>query len=265
MNIFLRFLREIKYQVAKIAKILRFYTILRFIYLIITCRYFQVRRSEKTFVELQIQFYEHLERIFSGKVLRAIQVGSNDGIANDPLRKYILQNNWEAILIEAVPNIFKRLSSLYEDNNKVITLNLAIAPYASSSKFYCINPNAKVELGDRCPEWYDQLGSFQRENITNHLNGILEPYIEEIEIPTKHIDQIVDEFDFDGFEVLHIDCEGYDLEVISTLSFSVHKPKFIIIEHKHLGQTDKDKFIEDMIKLGYKYDMYFDDIIFTYQ
>tara|TARA_B100000900_G_C20576148_1_gene715398 strand:- start:247 stop:1008 length:762 start_codon:yes stop_codon:yes gene_type:complete len=243
---------EIKYQVSKMAKMLGIYPSVLLIYLIITGKYFDVRR-----------FNKHLERIFSDKSLKAIQIGSNDGISNDPLRKYIVQNDWDAVLIEAVPNIFKRLSNLYKDNDKVITLNVAISPSASSMKFYSVSPNAEVELGDRCPNGYDQLGSFQRENIIKHRKGILEPFITELEIPIKRIDQIVDEFNFDGFEVLHIDCEGYDLEVISTMSFSIHKPQYIIIEHKHMKEADKDKFIGDMTKIGYQYDMYFDDIIFT--
>lgn len=254
---------EIKYQVARIAKMLGIFSTLRRIYHIITGRYFRVRSFEKMFADLQIQFDEHLESIFSDSSLKAIQVGSNDGISNDPLRKYIVQNDWDAILIEAVPNIFERLNNLYQDNDKVITLNLAISPSASSIKFYAVSPNAKDELGGRCPEWYDQLGSFQRENITSHLKGILEPFITELEIPIKRLDQIVDEFNFYDFEVLHIDCEGYDLEVISTLNFSIHKPKYIIIEHKHMKKAAKDNFIGDMTKMGYKYRMYFDDIIFS--
>ena len=111
---------EIKYQVSKMAKMLGIYPSVLLIYLIITGKYFDVRR-----------FNKHLERIFSDKSLKAIQIGSNDGISNDPLRKYIVQNDWDAVLIEAVPIIFKRLSNLYKDNDKVITLNVAISPSAS--------------------------------------------------------------------------------------------------------------------------------------
>ena len=71
------------------------------------------------------KFDELMNQLCDKKHLNAIQVGSNDGLSNDPLRKFIVNNDWNAVLIEPVPNLFNRLVNLYSDNPKVTVLNLA--------------------------------------------------------------------------------------------------------------------------------------------
>ena len=49
-----------------------------------------------------IEFAKFMDYLCDKPKLNAIQVGSNDGVSNDPLRKYIAGNQWSAILIEPV-------------------------------------------------------------------------------------------------------------------------------------------------------------------
>lgn len=222
-----------------------------------------VRANVKLKKKSQKLLNEHLDRILAVDQFKAVQVGSNDGVSNDPLRHYITHNNWRAILIEPVPSLFAKLHTLYESNDRVTTLNAGISPSKSPLKFYTINPKARVELGVECPIWYDQLGSFERENITKHLEGILEPYIDEIDVPIKRLDDILVEYGIQDLDVLHVDAESYDLEVMKTLDLSRHKPQYIIIEHKHMDKSSKETFIENMVANGYEYVTYLDDIVFT--
>ena len=45
-----------------------------------------------------------MERIFEiageSNIKTFVQIGSNDGIKNDPLHRYIKKNNWKGILVE---------------------------------------------------------------------------------------------------------------------------------------------------------------------
>lgn len=222
-----------------------------------------VRANVKLKKEFHKLLNEHLERILAFDNLKAVQVGSNDGVSNDPLRKYIVEHNWRAILIEPVPSLFSKLSALYEGNDRITTLNAGISPSTTPLKFHTIDPKARLELGVECPIWYDQLGSFEKENITKHLDGILEPYIDAIDVPIKRLDDILVEYGFQNLDVLHVDAESYDLEVMKTLDLSRFKPKYIIIEHKHMENNSKTSFIENMVANGYEYVTYLDDIVFT--
>ena len=43
--------------------------------------------------------------------------------------------------------------------------------------FYYVSENAKGEFKEDIPFWYDQIGSFSKNHIIQHLDGKLEPYI----------------------------------------------------------------------------------------
>jgi hypothetical protein len=66
---------------------------------------------------IQISF-EHIlsELITSIHKCKFIQVGSNDGKLNDPLRKFVLKNFLEGIMIEPQSEIFQQLKENYEEN-----------------------------------------------------------------------------------------------------------------------------------------------------
>ena len=54
-------------------------------------------------------FQKVLNRIGANKIRNFIQIGSNDGLKNDPLRKNILAEKWTGILVEPDYNNFQKL------------------------------------------------------------------------------------------------------------------------------------------------------------
>ena len=62
--------------------------------------------TRKPTMPTSIEFDEFLRSKLSVTGLNAIQVGSNDGLSNDPLRRFIVEFDWRAILVEPVPELF---------------------------------------------------------------------------------------------------------------------------------------------------------------
>ena len=56
-----------------------------------------------------------------------IQIGSNDGLKNDPLRKNILAGNWKGILVEPDYNNFQKLIQNYSGVQGLVFENTGIA------------------------------------------------------------------------------------------------------------------------------------------
>lgn len=67
-----------------------------------------------------------------------IQIGANDGVTGDDLRKFIEKYNWHGILVEPVPHVFKRLQNNYSGFKHLIFENSAISTKTGFSKFYSI-------------------------------------------------------------------------------------------------------------------------------
>ena len=53
-----------------------------------------------------------------------IQIGSNDGIAGDPIHQYISEHNWSGILVEPIKYVFERLLHNYTGYPRLIFENV---------------------------------------------------------------------------------------------------------------------------------------------
>ncbi len=191
-----------------------------------------------------------IDHIFNEAKKNIVQVGSNDGVSGDPLYNLINKNvAWEALFIEPVPYLFEKLKENYGNHPRFRFENVAIND-GTYQTFYSVKNSAKLEIPN-LPMWYDQLGSFNRKNITKHLNGVLEPYIEEINIKGATLPYILNSNKIKSLDLLHIDAEGYDWVVLSQLDLKSFKPKIILFEHKHLSSLEKEQSLGFLKRYNY--------------
>tara|TARA_B110000902_G_scaffold61992_1_gene73254 strand:- start:186 stop:968 length:783 start_codon:yes stop_codon:yes gene_type:complete len=188
-----------------------------------------------------------VEKYLNNSDVTIIQIGSNDGKTGDPIFQLInKRKKWKAIFVEPVPYLYARLKANYGLNPRFIFENVAIND-GSEQIFYAVKSTAKDTYPD-LPSWFDQLSSFNRDNIINHLNGKLEPFIEEITLQGLTLHGLFLRNSIDFIDLLHIDTEGYDWKVLSQLQFDKLKPTLILFEHKHLRLAEKQQSLEFLNK-----------------
>lgn len=206
---------------------------------------------KKLFPEPKLNFL--IQRYLSHHKTTIIQIGSNDGKTGDPIYSLLQKNEqWKAVMVEPVPYLYKRLKSNYPNDPRFIFENTAIN-HGSMQTFYSVKQEAKNQLKD-LPPWFDQLGSFYKENITKQLNGILEPYIEEIQLQGITLNNLFKKHDIKSIGLLHIDTEGYDWKVLSQLNLEKYKPILILYEQKHLPKSQRVQSIAFLKKDYVVYD-----------
>ena len=177
------------------------------------------------------------DRSLSGENAYLVQIGSNDGKTGDPLYPLLQKNkHWKALFVEPVPYSFEKLKSNYPNQDRFRFENAAIND-GTRLTFYWVDPNAKNVLPD-LPYWYDQLGSFDKQNIVKHLDGVLEPFIRSRELEGFTLQQLFDHNKIEQVDILHIDTEGYDWKILSQLNFDKYEPKFILFEYQHLTASE---------------------------
>jgi FkbM family methyltransferase len=165
-----------------------------------------------------------------------VQIGSNDGVSNDPLNQLVIKNNgWRAIFVEPVPYLFERLKKNYGSDPRFSFENTLIND-GSTVKFFFVAQQAEEKLTG-LPKWYDQLGGFNRAHILDHLPQ-LEPFILEKTLQGITIETLFANHDIDHLDLLHVDTEGADFLILSQLNFNKIAPKVIIYEWCHLGRDD---------------------------
>ncbi|PHI20705.1 hypothetical protein CEQ90_06545 [Lewinellaceae bacterium SD302] len=176
-------------------------------------------------------------RCYAGGDASVVQIGSNDGKTGDPLHALLLcQPKWEALFVEPIPYIFAKLKANYPQESRFRFANVAIND-GSRMPFYYVTGAAK-EAYPELPYWYDQLGSFNRDHLTTHLDGKLTPFVETMEVEGITLPGLLHQTTVTSIDILHIDCEGYDWKVLSQLDLKKYRPGLILFEFHHLSDEE---------------------------
>jgi FkbM family methyltransferase len=206
-------------------------------------------RSTRNMVKLESDLLLYIDRVEKkNHDFYFVQVGSNDGIKNDPLHKHIIsRKHWKGMFIEPVSYLFERLKDNYSnDISRFVFEQKAIASESGLLDFFFVSENAKLEL-PYLPYWYDQLGSFDKSHLLKHLNGALEPYIISQQIQAVSLQDLLKSHLIKRVDLLHIDTEGYDYKILSTFDLSKYEVSIILFENKHLCQGQK-KLANSLLK-----------------
>lgn len=179
-----------------------------------------------------------------------VQIGANDGIRHDPLREFILNNNWKGILVEPVRYIFEELRNNYDNKPGLIFENVAISDKNEWRDFYYFSKESGNDLKGDYPEY----GSFIYGQIKEwlSLNNMSEKYLNKEKVPCLTIDSLLERNNIQKFDVLCIDVEGYDYEIVKLLNFNMYSPDIIIYEINHLSEDDRKGSFELLKKQGYR-------------
>ena len=212
-------------------------------------------QNDKPFITRRIEAtFSNKEKVFF------VQVGSNDGLHGDPINKLVRYNSkYTGIFIEPVKYAFEQLKLNYNNDERFIFCNRAVSD-EPGKKFYYVSDDAEKNIPN-LPEWWNQLGSFDRNHIVKHLDGKLAPFIVEVELRCSTLNEILIEYKVDKVDFLHIDTEGADLTVLKTIDLSVFSPAGILYEKKHLSLKDAEEAKNILIERNYKIYDYKDDVL----
>lgn len=177
-----------------------------------------------------------------------LQVGGNDGFANDPMFRMVKRFAWKGIIVEPQKEVFKnRLSKTYRLEKNVILENCAIASESGTKDLY------KLAISNS--RWATGLATFNKEVMLDRIKNndrikkralaegaILpekeEDYITVEKVPCYTIFDLMKKHGWKDLNLLQIDTEGFDFEVIKTIDFNILKPKMISFEHHLLSPED---------------------------
>jgi FkbM family methyltransferase len=207
----------------------------------------------KIFISRPRQVHISVEKLLKGlreaRLKTFIQVGSNDGKKNDPIREIVLRNKMRGILIEPLPQNFKKLAENYKNIEGLHLLNIGIAEEPGLFNFYYIK-----DVSDNEPNWYDQIGSFDRNTFDKSVAG--EPgLVERMEvqqIACDTINNVLASNNMEDVDLVHIDAEGFDAKIIRSIDFTSICPKIIIFEKEWMTFFEWKQVESLLRKYGYK-------------
>lgn len=165
-----------------------------------------------------------------------VQIGANDGVAGDPLVGGFSKTRWSGLLVEPVPHLFEALVERYRNRPGVRVERAAVSTRDGEAPFYQLR-----RVPGKTPEWFNLLGSLNREMLLKQRSSIpeIDSLLIEERVPTVRLDTLLARHGVSRIDLLVIDAEGHDWEILRALDFTRFRPLLLMFEYQYLSANDK--------------------------
>jgi FkbM family methyltransferase len=194
----------------------------------------------------------------NNKKVNFIQIGANDGLRGDPIRRFVINDKWNGVFVEPLPNVFNILKSnyAYAKNQTLVFVNAAISSKDnecieiwSYSDQFCDGLSLEEKL------FYLRKSSFDKKHVAAHIKNfeIIDEAITCFKVQCISMNSLIQNYwRYERIDLIVIDAEGHDDVIIKSLDFTKIRPKAIIFESGHLSNGRKHDLF-DLLKVnGYK-------------
>jgi FkbM family methyltransferase len=155
-----------------------------------------------------------------------VQVGANDGILDDPIRKLVLEHHLNGLLIEPLPDLFERLIENYAQSRGLIFENVAIDTKPGSVSIH------RVRKGASTPKHWEGIASLDKRHLIKE--GVNEASIETLEVKAVTMQSLLSKHNIKNIDLLQVDTEGFDYAIVKSVIDAGFQPRIINYEHCHL-------------------------------
>jgi len=170
---------------------------------------------------------------YTGPGFFFIQIGANDGITDDDLRRHVLLHCWRGLLVEPLCDVFSKLVYGYRGKDGLLFANVAVTSLDGFVNFM------------RHPSLPQCSGLGVRTRIQSRVS------MEEVEVMSMTFETLLSSYRVVRLDLLQIDVEGYDGELVKLFPFDQITPLIVRYEHKHLDMLERHDVEGFLLKKGY--------------
>ena len=191
--------------------------------------------------------------------IRFLQIGTNDGLINDPIIKFIVRDKWQGVRVEPLNAPLVYLNFLHGGNDGVKPVQCLIGAETGSAELFQVSFSKK--------RWATGIASMDRSNLQRMVdNGYIKSkankynealpadkkdWIISETLEIREINQFISEHFKAGLEILQMDVEGLDHSLIMALNLQIHSPSIIAFEIMHLSPKELEQCESKLKGHGY--------------
>ena len=180
-----------------------------------------------------------LEKYLDYKAGFFIEVGGNDGITQSNTYYLEKAKNWNGILIEGIPELYRKC--------KMRRLNSTVYNYALVPKDF---NDEYIEM-----DYANLMSVVEKTNFNrsdhiktgSEIQGIKKSY--KVKVKTEKLENLLNMQNIDYVDFFSLDVEGFELEVLQGIDLNKIKIKYILIEIDDINYKNK---IENYLGSRYK-------------
>lgn len=184
-----------------------------------------------------------LARVFASPGHKTVvQVGANDGVQNDPLRRFLVDpGSYSAVLVEPLPHYASRLRDLYRGRPDITVVEAALGAERGLATIYSIPPALADQMNGTGPanDWAHGQGSFDRDTVihwieANRFRGEayardIPRFIAAIEETSVAVQRAADVMPAADNVLLCIDVQGRERDVLLGVDWA-RPPRYVLFE-----------------------------------
>ncbi len=190
-------------------------------------------------------YHAELKRLGGNTIV--LEIGANDGVKTDPVREFIVKNNWSAILVEPVASSYNRLLENYADHERAKCCKVAITARSGPIVMNLIDPS-KMGIDGLDPQWAEGVSSISTSGSLHfYRNHLIQEEVEGITFA-----EFAEREGITRFDVLQIDTEGHDFIVFDQIDLDRYGVKVVQIEINNLQPPDRLAIIETLKAQGFR-------------
>lgn len=178
------------------------------------------------------------------------QVGANDGIGADPVRKFIVEHDLPGLLVEPLPPIFALLLKNYEHQTNLRFENCAVTEKDGKISLFSVD-HGLINDAQRL----SGLSTFSRDQLIKDLinERVASPASRIIEttVPGYTIGTLLKKHDISRIDVLQVDTEGFDWKVVSQVDLDFYKVQLINMEFNRLRPDEMEACLSHLTGRGF--------------
>ena len=172
-----------------------------------------------------------------------IQIGGNDGIYVDPIRKYYVNNQkWKGYIFEPNPEIFEKLrSNLKEVKVRITPISKAVSDKDSYEFLFVQNPETR--------NFASEISSLESRTFMKQKD--IGAKYKKVKVETCKLDTFCEQNKIHNIDLLQVDTEGHEYTIIMDLNLENIKPRVIQLEIGHLNIRQLNKIVHKLQSYGY--------------
>lgn len=180
-----------------------------------------------------------------------IQIGANDGLRWDPVRRFIVRDKWKGILVEPLPAVYQMLKKnyYYLGNKNLIFVNAAISDRDEGEvNIWAISGELLNSLSIEDQLYYLRKSSLKKDFVMNAVSkfNYEATNVECHKVKCLSINKLIKEcWDGPDVDLIVCDAEGHDDVIIGAIDFTKLHPEAILFESHNLGE--RKEYLRDLL------------------
>jgi len=217
-----------------------------------------IQRHRRRFAEEHDPIYALLDRFSQahGGHVRFIMVGAGDGLHHDPLREFVLRDDWRGVFVEPEPSSFRALMRHYPAR-RFRNIRLVSAAISAGEDegllLFTVKPEALAALPPERQAEIRALASLDHDRLMSGLaaQALSPDVITAIEVPPATIEQLARAFFQDRqFDLLILDAGGHEARILGSLDLDRVHPDGFLIRPEGLGDQ-RAHVTQRLVRQGY--------------